>query len=383
MTGNMTGSMQPSSLPILVQVLSNWLTETALAEVVSVNSDAVNPALAGLSTLDRQWLEADLLADEQRARAFEITPTNVGKALEQRLYWLRSVHLELDRFCRTTLGWSTCPLELLWQLWLPLAIQIAEQHQLLGRTLIQGILGGQGTGKTTLTLILSQILNQMGRKTCRLSLDDLYKTCAERQRLQHIDPRFRWRGPPGTHDVTLGLRVLHQLRHATHPVALPRFDKSAWNGAGDRTEPEWVTGAEIVLFEGWFVGVRPIAPTVFDTAPPPIVTAADRAFAREINQRLLEYLSLWDQLDRLILLHPTDYRLSQQWRQQAERQMVASGKSGMTDREIHEFVEYFWQALHPDLFISPLIHDPAHVDLVIEINADHAPERVYCLSVPT
>lgn len=370
--------MQSSSLLLLIQLLSNWLTETADAD-----SASVIPALSGFATVDRQWLEADLLADEQRASAFGITPATVEKALEKRLYWLRSVYLKLDRFCQVTLGWSTCPLELLWHLWLPLAIQIAEQQQALRRTLIQGILGGQGTGKTTLTLILSQILNQVGHKTCRLSIDDLYKTYAERQQLQQSDPRFRWRGPPGTHDVELGLRVLQQLRCATKPVALPRFDKSAWNGAGDRTEPEWITGAEIVLFEGWFVGVRPIAPTVFDAAPPPIITAADRGFAREINQRLLAYLPLWEQLDRLILLHPTDYRLSQQWRQQAEQQMIASGKSGMIDREIHEFVEYFWQALHPDLFIQPLLHDPAHVDLVIEINADHAPKKVYCLSVPT
>jgi len=379
----MTGSMQPSSLSLLGQFLADWLKQFASADSVSANPAAVDLALVELSTIDRQELEATLLADEERAIAFEITPTNVGEALEKRLYWLRSVYLEFDRFCRVTLGWSNCPLELLWQLWLPLAIQIAEAQQALKQTLIQGILGGQGTGKTTLTLILSQILNQMGHKTCRLSIDDLYKTYAERQQLQQIDPRFRWRGPPGTHDVELGLKVLQQLRHAVDPVALPRFDKSAWNGAGDRTEPEWVTGAAIVLFEGWFVGVRPINPMIFDQAPPPIVTAADRAFARAINQRLLAYLPLWDQLDRLILLHPTDYRLSQQWRQQAERQMIASGKAGMTDQEIHEFVEYFWQALHPDLFIPPLLHDPAHVDLVIEINADHVPERVYCLSVPT
>lgn len=325
----------------------------------------------------QQQLAARVLADEPHA--FGITPDQVSEALEQRWHWLRSVYPGLDRFCRTTLGWQGCPLKWLWDLWLPIAIQIAEQQQAAGRTLVQGISGGQGTGKTTLALILAEILNQMGRRTCRLSIDDLYKTYAERQQLQHSDPRFRWRGPPGTHDVDLGLRVLYQLRHSSESVALPRFDKSAHSGAGDRTAPEFVTGADILLFEGWFLGARPIDPVAFDTAPPPIVTAADRAFAREINQRLSEYLPLWEQLDRLILLYPSDYRLSQQWRQQAEQQMIASGKSGMSDREIHEFVEYFWRSLHPQLFIAPLLQDAAHIDLVIEISADHSPEKVYCL----
>jgi D-glycerate 3-kinase len=57
--------------------------------------------------------------------------------------------------------------------------------------------------------------------------------------------------------------------------------------------------------------------------------------------------------------------------------MIAQGKSGMGDTEIDQFVEYFWKALHPELFITPLIHNPKWVDLVIEINPDHQPGAVY------
>jgi D-glycerate 3-kinase len=137
-----------------------------------------------------------------------------------------------------------------------------------------------------------------------------------------------------------------------------------------------------VLFEGWFVGLRPIDPAAFDTAPPPIETDADRRFARDMNQRLQDYLPLWERLDQLILLYPVDYHLSLQWRRQAEHEMIAAGKSGMTDSEINQFVNYFWRSLHPDLFIKPLTNNPDLVDLVIEINADHhslpyLPQRVH------
>lgn len=318
-------------------------------------------------------LETSLLARRQKATG--IRATTVGAVVERRVRQLRVIYPHLNQFCQT-LGWQRCPLDLLWQLWLPLAEQISV-WKTESDPLLVGILGAQGTGKTTLTLILTEILQLFQLQVCRISIDDLYKTYAERQQLQQVDPRWRWRGPPGTHDVELGLSILQQLRQAQFPVAVPRFDKSAYAGAGDRTEAELVMAADVVLFEGWFVGVQPIDPQAFATAPPPIVTAADREFARDVNLQLQNYLPLWNLLDRLIVLYPADYRFSQQWRQQAEQQMIATGRAGMSDAEISEFVSYFWRSLHPDLFVKPLLEDAERVDLVIEIDADHRPQAIY------
>lgn len=263
-----------------------------------------------------------------------------------------------------------------------LAGKLAQKRQQLGRPLIQGILGGQGTGKTTLAKILILILEKIGYKTISISLDDIYKTYAERQLLKKQDPRLIWRGPPGTHDLSLGIEVLDKLcqscdENSQNLISIPRFNKSLFNGAGDRIESEIVSNVDIILFEGWFVGVRPVEDTVFDIAPPPIITEADRKFARDMNNRLQDYLPLWERLDKLIVLYPTDYRFSKQWRQQAEQQMIASGKSGMSDDEIEQFVEYFWKALHPELFIKPLLDNSELVDLVIEINSDHSVSKIY------
>ncbi|WP_448571969.1 glycerate kinase [Trichothermofontia sp.] len=320
------------------------------------------------------------LADARRARAFNLTSATVGTQLAERLALLRSLwpRLRADpQLLPATLSDGDL-LVTLWQVWLPLAQQIAAGCAKGDRPFIQGVLGVQGTGKTTLVRILQSILTHLGYPTLNLSIDDLYKTYAERQWLQRQDPRLVWRGPPGTHDVELGLQVLHQLRQGTMaPVAIPRFDKSMWGGAGDRTAPEWVTGIAIVLFEGWLVGLRPIAPAVFEHAPPPIVTAADRAFARDMNQALNAYLPLWGYLDRLMVLYPSDYRFSQCWRQQAEQQMRATGKSGMSEAAIGQFVEYFWKALHPALFIPPLLQPPDGADLVLELDATHQVTAIY------
>ncbi|ODG98884.1 glycerate kinase [Nostoc sp. KVJ20] len=332
-----------------------------------------------MKEMGKQEAREAALADKSRAKAFGITPENVDEVIERRSHLLKSVLPAFNEFCETSLKIEPKKmLQVLWDLWLPLGIKLASQRQQLKRPLIQGILGGQGTGKTTTCKILSLILDQLGYRTVSLSLDDLYKTYSDRLLLTQQDPRLIWRGPPGTHDVDLGLNVLDQIRQLQSPVMVPRFDKSAFGGAGDRTNPEIVTNIDIVLFEGWFVGVRPINADVFDTAPPPILTDEDRAFARDINLRLQDYLPLWERLDSLIVLYPTDYRCSLEWRKQAEQQMIAAGKSGMSNAEIEKFVNYFWRSLHPELFIKPLVKDATAVDLVIEIHADHSFGEVYC-----
>jgi D-glycerate 3-kinase len=326
----------------------------------------------------QQKAQEAALADAYRAQAFGITPENVDEAIQVRSQLLKSVLPAFREFCQTTLQVQPQQmLHTLWDLWLPLAIKIASQHQKLRHPLIQGILGVQGTGKTTMSKALTLILQELGYRTLNLSLDDLYKTYSDRLVLTQQDPRLIWRGPPGTHDIDVGLNLLDQIHNSQSPVIVPRFDKSAYKGAGDRTNPEIVSGVDILIFEGWFVGVRPIDPQDFNTAPPPILTDEDRLFARDMNRQLQNYLPLWERLDSLIVLYPTDYRCSLIWRKQAEQQMIAAGKSGMSELEIEEFVNYFWRSLHPELFIKPLVKSPQLVDLVIEINRDRSFGKIY------
>ncbi|MEA5502162.1 glycerate kinase [Halotia wernerae UHCC 0503] len=337
--------------------------------------------ILAMDVIDATWLQQArlaVLADQLRAKAFGVTLTNVDQVIQTRSHLFKSVWPAFSQFCQTSL--CVPPQEMLtvlWDLWLPLAVKIASHRQKLGRSLIQGILGGQGTGKTTMCQVLNLILQQLGYRTLSLSLDDLYKTYSDRLALTQQDPRLIWRGPPGTHDIDLGLNVLDQIRQCQNPIIVPRFDKSAYNGAGDRTTPEIVADIDIVLFEGWFVGVRPINSDVFDNAPPPIFTDEDKEFARDMNRQLRDYLPLWERLDSLILLYPTDYHCSLAWRKQAEQQMITAGKSGMNESQIEEFVNYFWRSLHPELFIKPLLKSSSAVDLVIEVNVDHTFGAVY------
>jgi D-glycerate 3-kinase len=332
--------------------------------------------IQGLPLTSEQWaqLQAETLADRPRSAAFAITPETVEAKLQQRIALLQAAYPAVATACASMLGEPHDYLATLWELWLPLALHLAEHRHQANRPIVQGILGGQGTGKTTLGVVLTLLLSHLGLRTVSLSLDDLYKTNAERQQLQQQDPRLIWRGPPGTHEVELGVQVLGQLRQNASTVAIPRFDKSLHQGQGDRIPPEMVHNIDITLFEGWFVGVHPIPPQHLTHPPPPICTEGDRAFAQRCNIRLQAYLPLWHSLDSLWVLNLPDYRLSKQWRKQAEHQMKASGKPGMSDSEIEQFVEYFWQALHPELFIPPTLQ---RANLIIDILPNHAPSRVW------
>ncbi len=340
------------------------------------------------SASQRQQLIDWELSYPQRAKVWQISADNVALALEDRAALLRSLSsaLEVSPHLFPLPGHWTDWIGPLWTVWLPLAQWLNKAQQVANKPFIQGILGGQGTGKTTLTQILCLLLQHLGQPAVGLSLDDLYLPYAQRQVLQARDPLLRWRGPPGTHDIELGLRTLSAIKKASpdEQIALPQFDKSLHQGQGDRISPIYRPVPRIVLFEGWFVGAQPLEETVFTAEssrlPEPIVTAADRQLAQSCNRRLRGYLPLWSLIDSLMVLKPSDYRLSQQWRQEAEHRMRAQGNEGMCDSEIADFVTYFWKALHPHLYITPLTHSP-NTSLVVNICPDHSPVELYSPAV--
>lgn len=83
------------------------------------------------------------------------------------------------------------------------------------------------------------------------------------------NPLLQVRGNAGTHDLALGLKTLRTLKNARNifgnggqgtsdPILVPRYDKSACGGKGDRAPVEgWAKVAmppEVVLLEGWMLG---------------------------------------------------------------------------------------------------------------------------------
>lgn len=79
------------------------------------------------------------------------------------------------------------------------------------------------------------------------------------------NPLLQVRGQAGTHDIRLAHQTLEQLKSATSEsseVGLVRYDKSSHEGRGDRapdSKRQQVKGkVDVVLFEGWMLGFKPL-----------------------------------------------------------------------------------------------------------------------------
>jgi D-glycerate 3-kinase len=133
------------------------------------------------------------------------------------------------------------------------------------RPVLIGINGPQGSGKSTLTRALCELCELEGYRAATVSIDDFYLTRAAQIRLAQENPDNRYlqsRGYPGTHDIALGTEVLTALKGQTGEVLIPRYEKSLFEGKGDRLpESSWNPAPlplDFIFLEGWMLGFRPV-----------------------------------------------------------------------------------------------------------------------------
>lgn len=213
--------------------------------------------------------------------------------------------------------------------YLPLTRDILVQQQSLGRTLMVGVNGAQGTGKSTLALFIQQLLNLQGCPCASFSLDDLYLTKAERIRLaEQVHPLFITRGVPGTHDLTLGNRTLDALASAGDDsvVAIPTFNKAEDDRADPAQWPRHVGPAHVILVEGWCVAATAEADESVLLAPINELEQLedeDCVWRKHVNLALQrEYLSFFARMDRLIMLKAPSMECILEWRTLQEQKLA-------------------------------------------------------------
>ena len=109
---------------------------------------------------------------------------------------------------------------------LPLASRAVALHRAKQRTVVLGLCGAQGSGKSTIAEASVALLRAEGLNAICLSLDDFYLGHEARAWLAgKVHPLLAVRGPPGTHDVALACSILDSLA-LPQATALPSFDKA-------------------------------------------------------------------------------------------------------------------------------------------------------------
>ena len=192
----------------------------------------------------------------------------------------------------------------------------------LSSPLFVALQGPQGSGKTFLTEHVKNSLTcaderHPALRVATLSIDDLYLPHGQLKAVASANPEnllLRGRGQPGTHDIALGLSLLRSLKDINHSptghLCIPRFDKSLFDGEGDRLpESEWTPihgPLDVVLLEGWCVGFYPQSSQYIERRINQVPLGLEQTFdvsaytlehVLDVNQRLAEYAKWWDLFD--------------------------------------------------------------------------------------
>jgi D-glycerate 3-kinase len=239
--------------------------------------------------------------------------------------------------------------------------KIKSQREQSSRPIIIGISGLQGSGKSTwASRIVDMLEIQQNLNTVTISLDDVYKKHDDLIAQRDRDPEnklYRTRGQPGTHEEQLAADFFRELQNydGKGELKIPRFDKSKFNGEGDRApQSDWPTISQkpdIVVFEGWCVGFQPLADAVIEEkyklaqeGKLPVNTPAQHELKHllEVNNNLKHYCDTFmgpHHFDFFVHIDTTDLRNVYSWRLQQEHKMIETKGSGMSNEQVRAFID--------------------------------------------
>jgi D-glycerate 3-kinase len=297
-----------------------------------------------------------------------------------------ALHMKFDDVLKDFIEAEKLPVDYIYvarKCFLPLLNQIETHHNRAKKTLLVGINGAQGSGKSTLSGLLNALINQTTQlKSIAISLDDFYLTKEQRIALsldQH--PLFKTRGVPGTHDTQLLTSTIETLK-AGLPCTIPRFDKARDDRAAESHSQEVEHTIDVIIFEGWCVGTP--AQTEAELAKPINSLEAQEDFygkwRRYANTQLAgPYKKIFDHIDLMIMLRAPSFDAVFRWRCEQEHKMrerltqaaqqtnhgADNSTIGMSDAEILRFIQHYQRITEHGLSnLAPLC------DVVFELDAD-------------
>ena len=236
------------------------------------------------------------------------------------------------------------------KVYIPISFWINNKCKKKGRTLILGLSGSQGSGKTIVTGILQIILKKFFKKNIYIiSIDDFYKTLRDRNRMsQQKHSLFKTRGVPGTHDINLIKNFFISVkRKKFKKIKLPKFNKSI----DDRSKKNYWHNInkrpEIIILEGWCVGAKP---QIISSLRKPVNILErhedkDLIWRKYANEKLKkEYKEVFAMIDYFIFMKVPNFKIVFKWRLLQEnklRKKLHYKKKIMTYSAIKRFIMFY------------------------------------------
>lgn len=142
------------------------------------------------------------------------------------------------------------------------------------------------------------------------------------------------------------------------PTSIPVYDKSAYNGHGDRADESlWHSvnqpgqpQTKAIILEGWSVGFRALSPADVETkwkAPSRTLQSHKLEHLQFVNEHLKGYDTLTDLFDAFIHIDAEDTQFVYSWRSEQEehlRRDKGDPNAGMTPEQVVKFVDGYFPA---------------------------------------
>jgi len=233
--------------------------------------------------------------------------------------------------------------------YIPICNSIYKDYKKKNKTLIVGLSGGQGSGKSTIAQILKLILKlKYNLKVASFSIDDFYKTLSERKKMaKNVHKLFLTRGVPGTHDTSFLLNSIKRLKAKKFKrVLIPKFDKSTDNRKVKKKWKKVEKKPNIIIFEGWCIGAEHQTLKNLNVPINYLEKKYDEkvTWRKKVNTELKNnYKKIFNLIDKLIFLKVPSFKYVIKWRQLQEKKLRLSskGKETMTKNEVNRFIMYY------------------------------------------
>ncbi len=239
-------------------------------------------------------------------------------------------------------------IEQLENFYLPIANLIQKKYKANALNNIVGLSGGQGSGKSTISKILSIILREKyNLSTVNISIDDYYKTLEERKKMAKVNKLFLTRGVPGTHDLRLLRSHITLLKKKKFKkFYIPKFDKSIDDRLPKQKWQKINAKPNIIIFEGWCVGAKPETNNDLKKSINILEKKFDKDYSwrKTINHNLKSsYKKIFNKINFLIFLKVPSFYHVYKWRllQEKKLQFRSKGKKIMKKKDIKKFIMFY------------------------------------------
>ncbi len=224
------------------------------------------------------------------------------------------------------------------------------------------IAGSQGSGKSTLSLIIKKYFQKFySKNVVILSIDDFYLSSYQRKKLakKFKTNLFETRGVPGTHNFKLLYETIDQLRSNKFPVYSPTFDKVTDNTKKYKRK---ISRADLIILEGWCVGSKTIDTKYLNKNINELEKNKDQnlIWRTAYNNFLDDYQKIFNKFNYYIFIKLPNWENVINWKYKQELALRSLSNDNKLKKRLYKFIQYYeklskWMSMTTPSYCNVLI----------------------------